>query len=78
MEMVVNEKAKIVEYWLRADERMLRERLKPEFAAWKRKGYLPAVFLSGGKDLYRQTSDLLCCNRRRIALLEAQKARAVM
>lgn len=77
MEMVVNENARIVEFWLRSDEAALREQLKPEFAAWKSRGYLSAVFLSGDKDLYRQTSDLLCCNRKRLAELEVQKAKAL-
>ena len=73
MEVLVDEGAKIVEFWLRSDESALREQLKPQFMEWKRKGYLPAVFLSGGNDLYRQTSDLLCCNRKRIAQLQVQR-----
>lgn len=73
MEIIVNEKAQIVEYWLRSDEAELREQMKPEFAVWKRKGYMPAVFLSGDQDLTCRTSDLLCYNRKRIAELETQK-----
>lgn len=78
MEMVVNEESKIVEYWLRSDEDTLREQLKPEFADWKRRGYMSAVFLSGDRDLYRQTSDLLCYNRKRIAQLEVQRTKAAI
>lgn len=78
MEIIVNEKAQIVEYWLRSDEAGLREQLKPEFMDWKRQGYVPAVFLSGEKDLYRQTSDLLCYNRKRIAQLEVQQTKAAI
>lgn len=77
MEIVVNEESKIIEYWLRRDEQELREQLKPEFAAWKRKGYLPAVFLSGDRELCRQTSDLLCYNRKRLAELEVQNAKVL-
>lgn len=78
MEIIVNEKLKIVEVWLRQDEKALREQLKPQFTIWKKQGFMPAVFLSGDRELYRQTSDLLCYNRKRTAQLEVQKAKAAI
>lgn len=78
MEMVVDHQTKIVEYWLRSDEAGLREQLKPEFMDWRRKGYMPAVFLSGDGDLYSYTRDLLRYNRKRIAELEVQQTKAVI
>lgn len=77
MEIVVNEKSKIVEVWLRQDEKELREQLKPEFAEWKKKGYLPAVFLSGSDDLCRRTSDLLCHNRKRLAEVAVEREKTL-
>lgn len=77
MEMVVNHQTKIVQYWLSSDEAGLREQLKPEFAKWKKAGYLTAVFLSGDKDLTCRTSDLLCYNRKRLAEVEAQKEKSL-
>lgn len=40
---------------------------------YKRRGYLVAVFQSGKQDLYRQTSDLLLYNRKRIQELAVQR-----
>lgn len=40
---------------------------------YKRRGYLVAVFQSGNQDLYRQTSDLLLYNRKRIQELAVQR-----
>lgn len=40
---------------------------------YKRQGYLVAVFQSGKQDLYRQTSDLLLYNRKRIQELAVQR-----
>ena len=40
---------------------------------YKRRGYLVAVFQSGKQDLYRQTSDLLLYNRKRIQELVVQR-----
>lgn len=77
MEIIVNENRKIVEIWLRQDEKDLREQLKPQFAAWKKQGFMSAVFLSGDKDLTCRTSDLLCYNRKRMAEMETQKEKSL-
>jgi len=74
LEINVNEKERVVEFWLTNAEKndaALRESLKLQYKAWKAKKYLPVVFESGSLDLYPATSDLLCYNRRRIAQLEA-------
>lgn len=77
MEVIVKEREKIVEVWLRQDEKELREQLKPQFTQWKKAGYLTAVFLSGSDDLTRRTSNLLCYNRKRLAEMKAQKGKSL-
>ena len=76
MEMNVHAKQRIVEIWLTCKEKNdpeLRESLKSLYQDYKDKKYMVAVYCSGDQDLYRQTSDLLCYNRKRIAELENQQ-----
>lgn len=73
MEIIVNENSKIVEIWLTAAEShdaVLRESLKPLYEKWHENKYTTAIFISGDKNLYEQTRDLLIYNRRR----QAEKA----
>lgn len=73
MEINICNDKKIVEVWLTQAERdtpAVMERLKPIYQAYAQKKYTVAVFFSGNGDLYRQTSDLLCYNRKRLAELE--------
>lgn len=76
LEMNVHNEQRIVEIWLTRKEKNdseLREGLKSLYQDYKNKKYTVAVYCSGEQDLYRQTSDLLCYNRRRIAELEQQE-----
>ena len=62
--------------WLTRQERdseAVRKQLEPMYRDYKRRGYLVAVFQSGRQDLYRQTSDLLLYNRKRIQELAVQR-----
>jgi hypothetical protein len=66
LEIEVNEKAKLAEFWLtraEADDTALRKSLLPQFQEWKEKKYLPVVYLSGREDLYDCTLALLKHNR---------------
>ncbi|NCB51111.1 MAG: hypothetical protein EOM54_04415 [Clostridia bacterium] len=75
MEIHVNAKNHIVEFWLTNAEKndaLLRESLKSQYKKWKAENYLPVMYESGERDLYKATSDLLRYNRRRIAQLEVQ------
>lgn len=73
MELNIDDSAKIAEIWLtnadQADEQ-LAEQLSAFYKRMKNKGYLAVVYRSGSGDLYQQTSDLLCYNRKRVAELE--------
>lgn len=73
MEVHLNQGKKIAEVWLtNADQKnsQLQEQLKTMYTDFKKQGFLVAVFRSGTQDLYRQTADLLCYNRKRLAQLE--------
>lgn len=73
MEINLNPGAKLAEVWLtNADQKdtQLQEQLQSTYRDLKSQGYLVAVFRSGSQDLYRQTTDLLCYNRKRLAQLE--------
>jgi len=66
----------IVEVWLTKEESrntVLQEQLKPLYRKWKEKHYLVAVFISGTKDLFEGTRDLLLYNKKRIVDLELRK-----
>lgn len=76
MEIHLNQGKKIAEVWLtNADQKnsQLLEQLKSMYKDYKKQGYLVAVFRSGSQDLYRQTADLLCYNRKRLAQLEVAR-----
>ena len=76
MEIHLNQGKKIAEVWLtNADQKnsQLQEQLKSMYKDYKKQGYLVAVFRSGSQDLYRQTADLLCYNRKRLAQLEGAR-----
>ena len=76
MEIHLNQGKKIAEVWLtNADQKnsQLQEQLKSMYKDYKKQGYLVAVFRSGSQDLYRQTADLLCYNRKRLAQLEVAR-----
>jgi len=78
LEIHVNEKAMLVEFWLTGAEgkdAALLDSLKPEFARWKAKKYLPVVYKSGTEDLYELTSALLTSNRDRAARRAAERLR---
>ena len=73
MEIHLNQGKKIAEVWLtNADQKnsQLQEQLKTMYKDFKQQGFLVAVFRSGTQDLYRQTANLLCYNRKRLAQLE--------
>lgn len=76
MEIHLNQAAKLAEIWLtNADQKntQLQGQLKSMYQDFKKQGYLVAVFRSGSQDLYRQTADLLCYNRKRLAQLEVAR-----
>ena len=78
MELNVQDDRKIVELWLtHADEQKgeIQEMLKALYRLYKEQKYTVAVFHSGTGDLTRQTSDLLCCNRKELARQEVRRAR---
>ena len=73
--MNVRDDSKIVDIWLTKEEKEnqeLREQLKPLYKEYKAKKYLVAVFESGEEDLWDNTSQLLCKNRRRMAERETE------
>ena len=70
MKINIRDDLKIVDIWLansEKEDRELREQLKPLYAEYRAKKYLVAVFESGSEDLWDNTSQLLCTNRRRMA-----------
>lgn len=77
MELHLNRSAGIAEIWLTKEEwnaPCIKEGLKPLYKKLHADKLMPTVFLSGDKDLYDQTSALLCFNRKRIAEIETRKA----
>lgn len=76
MEIHLNQTSKLAEVWLTNSDQnntKLQEQLKSMYKDYKQQGYLVAVFRSGSQDLYRQTADLLCYNRKRLAQLEVAR-----
>lgn len=76
MEIHLNQAAKLAEVWLtNADQKntQLQGQLKSMYQDFQKQGYLVAVFRSGNQDLYQQTADLLCYNRKRLAQLEVAR-----
>ena len=79
MEIKIDREAGIAEIWLtkaERDNKELRESLKPLYKKFRAATLLPAVFLSGDKDLFDLTAALLKYNRRRSAELEVKRAKA--
>ena len=70
MQTKIHEPTQIVEVMLthaeQADE-AVKKQLKELYAQYKGTKYTVAVFLSGKRDLYEDTRDLLLFNRRRAA-----------
>lgn len=78
MEIRIHEDRRLVELWLTQAEQQdvaLRESLKPIYQQYRKQKYLVTVYLSGQKDLYEQTRDLLLYNRQRTAQRQVQSAR---
>lgn len=79
MQTKIHEPTQIVEVMLthaeQADE-AVKKQLKELYAQYKGTKYTVAVFLSGKRDLYEDTRDLLLFNRRRAAerAVQARKA----
>lgn len=76
MEIHLNQVAKLAEVWLTSEDQknaQMQGQLKSMYQDFKKQGYFVAVFQSGSQDLYRQTSDLLCYNRKRLAQLEVAR-----
>ena len=79
MNVKIHEPAKIVEIMLthteQADEEV-RKQLKKLYAQYKGTKSTVAVFLSGSRDLYEDTRELLLFNRRRAAERAVQERKA--
>lgn len=78
MEIRIHEDRRLAEIWLTKAEQQdaaLRESLKPVYQQYREQKYLVAVYLSGQKDLYEQTRNLLLYNRQRTAQRQVQSAR---
>ena len=80
MQTKIHEPTQIVEVMLthaeQADE-AVKKQLKELYAQYKGTKYTVAVFLSGKRDLYEDTRDLLLFNRRRAGSAGTQGGRAV-
>ena len=78
MQTKIHEPTQIVEVMLthaeQADEEV-KKQLKELYAQYKGTKYTVAVFLSGKRDLYEDTRDLLLFNRRRAAERAVQARR---
>ncbi len=73
MEINIRDDQKIAEVWLTNAEQndpQVQEQLKPLYERCKQQKYTVAVFMSGKRDLYTSTRDLLAYNKRRIPELE--------
>lgn len=76
MEIIVNEKDRILEIWLTNVEKnnaALRESLKPLYKQWKAEKYQPVVYESGSGDLKESILGLLQHNREVIAKRELEE-----
>ena len=79
MTITIHEPSKIVEVALTNAEQTdeaVKKQLKELYAQYKGTKYTVVVFLSGKRDLYEDTRDLLLFNRRRAAgrAVQARKA----
>jgi len=78
MEIIRDEKAKIIEVWLsktEATDDKLAERLRPLYLKWKQQKYMTCVYRSGGRNLQEQTAGLLRHNRDYFARKELENTR---
>lgn len=66
MEINVREDRKIAEIWLNSTEKT-DSNLRLLCARYRSRGYLVAVYRSGGEDLFDLTAGLLMYNRRKLA-----------
>ena len=79
MQTRIHEPAKIVEVMLTHAEQgdeTVKQQLQELYTRYKGTKYTVAVFLSGSRDLYEDTRDLLLFNRRRAAERAVQARRA--
>lgn len=70
MQIDLDTKIRIAEIYLSRQDQEdpeIQAQLSPLYQEYKAKGYMVAVYRSGSKDLTRQTSDLLCHNRKSMA-----------
>lgn len=75
MELNLHPECKIAEIWLTKKERgdrALQRKLRQAYGKYRSQGYTVAVYLSGGQDLSDMTEQLLCCNQKKSAELEAR------
>lgn len=78
MEINVDKEKKMVDIWLTKAEKndeKLKESLKEVYKKYSEQKYMVAVSMSGERDLYENTRDLLLYNRRRMAEKEVQAER---
>jgi hypothetical protein len=76
LEINVLDDKKIVEIWLTRVEQenpALNASLKDIYAEYKQKKYTVAVFMSGNRNLYQSTLDLLSYNKKRVAEIAVQR-----
>ncbi len=77
----MNERDRLVEYWLTNDEKSdpaLRELMKPEFKRWKVKKYQPVVYESGAGDLRDSVLGLMQKSLRDQAKREAEEEKRLL
>lgn len=81
MQLTVHRGKKAAEFWVTNIERqapIFQKVVLPWFFnQFKLFGYFVTIYHSGQKNLYDQTSALLCYNRKRLAQLETEKEQAV-
>ena len=78
MKLNVKDDKKIVEIWLtnaEQEDKKLRQSLMPLYAKYKREKYKVAVFLSGSRDLFKQTEALLSHNQTVLARRDLERER---
>jgi len=80
MEININDNTKTAEFWLtrnESDNPDFRKNIKPLCKEFSSKKYFVAIFMSGDKELFEQTSNLLCYNKKRIAQLEVERDKQI-
>lgn len=79
MEIIVRDDRRIVVVWLTRREKQdeeLRNQLKILYQQYKANKYFVVEFQSGDQELSKETSALLCYNRKRLAEQEVYRERA--